>query len=665
MRLKSVLTGVTTLLPALLLAGCGMDRMSSVTPDVVSPAVQGRSFGGQQPLVGATISVVAMGTTGYGSIGTILASTVTDANGNFSFAPGAYTCPQSDTPVYLLSIGGNSGSGNNSSAVLAAGLGTCTAGKQSYVVMNEVTTTAIAFVLSHFFSTTLGGANGANDWFGGPSSLSGGTTVYSQGLVMGNSVTIPAIVHNWLGAPNAGTGSSTVEADKIYTIANILAACVNSAGSTSTTETHTVCGKLFNWTKNGAAVRPSDTLQAAVMMALNPTTQMTNLYNSIPGTPAFPTYLTSVPNDWTIGVSYTSTAVGLAVDAGTTGTLDIDASGRIWFPSNGSGQAGAAYFDPTNKSFNGPFNSTGMTHPQQVVIDANGYAWYNDSASATVAGYLTTAPMTTQSVSLPGSLSNSVTVGGDDRINVGLNNSSTYELANISADRSGYSVLSGVSFVFPVASLAGDDLNGDGVSTSNPTTTQVRDYYVLTTGGTTTVSQFANANANGAQIVYTGNDDIGVRSYAGNASDGLCIKSRSACSNLQGAPHNAVQGIAIDGGKQLWIASSGDGGVFQVPVNNPIGVMGGVYLNSSGANNVPNNEFLHGAGNGGTATAPFGIGIDATGNVWVTNAGCNVANCTPGTFTLTEIVGAGYPTITPVSAQITSGVNLVGTEPTK
>ena len=90
----------------------------------------------------------------------VLASTVTDNNGNFSFAPGAYTCPQSDTPVYLLGIGGNAGAGNNGSAVEAAALGTCTNAKNSFVVMNEVTTAATAFVLSHFFSTTLGGANG-------------------------------------------------------------------------------------------------------------------------------------------------------------------------------------------------------------------------------------------------------------------------------------------------------------------------------------------------------------------------------------------------------------------------------------------------------------------------------------------------------------------------
>ena len=78
---------------------------------------------------------------------------------------------------------------------------------------------------------------------------------------------------------------------------------------------------------------------------------------------------------------------------------------------------------------------------------------------------------------------------------------------------------------------------------------------------------------------------------------------------------------------------------------------------SATANPVPATEFLHGAtgATGGgtvTATTPYGIGIDATGNVWMTNAGCIATGCTPGNFTLTEIVGAGVPTITPVSAQI-------------
>jgi hypothetical protein len=661
MRFKLMLCGAT-LIPAALLAGCGMNQTATFTSNVESPAINGQTFGGQQPVVGATVAVVEMGTSGYGSTGIILASTLTDGNGNFSFTQGAYTCPQSDTPVYLLAIGGDSGFGANPSSVEAAGMGTCANAKQAFVVINEVTTAATAFVLSHFFSTTLGGAEAANDWFGGPSSGSVGSMVYSKGLVNGNSVTIPGIVSNAVGAPNQNHTGYVVEAAKINTIANILGACINSSGARNTTENQTNCGKLFHYTQNGAAVRPSDTLQAAVEMALHPTVQVTNLYNLIPGTPAFGNFLTAQPNDWTIGVSYTSSAAGLAVDTGTTSTLDIDSEGKIWFPSSASGQAGAAYFDQASATFFGPFNSTSLVHPQEVAIDANGYAWYNDSSNSAVSGYLSTAPMTTQSVSLPGTLSNAVTVGADDRISVGITNSSLFELANISADRSSYSPLRGITFPFSVASLASDMSDNDIVAIDDPVTTAMRMYYVTTAPAETRI---VNANANSGQAIFTGNDYVQVRSYAGNAKDGLCIFSTALCYSFRGGPTNVAEGIAIDGGKNLWIAESANAGILQVPVNNPTGTDAGIYLNSSGASNVPTNEFLHGSNNGGTATAPYGVAVDATGNVWISNAGCNTNDCAPGSFTLTEIVGAGYPTINPVSAQITSGTNLVGTEPTQ
>ncbi len=663
MRLKTVLCGVTTLIPALLLTGCGMDQMSSVTPNVVSPAVAGRSFGGQQPVSGALILVVAMGTTGYGSTGTTLASTFTDSNGNFGFAPGAYTCPQTDTPVYLMGIGGDAGTGtNNGSAVEAAALGTCSNAKSSFVVMNEVTTAATAFVLSHFFSTTLGGVNGQNDWFGGPSTGSAVTTVYSRGLAMGDEVTIPSIINNRTGSANQNHTGYTVESNKINTIANILAACVNSSGAKNSTETQTPCGKLFNFTQNNSAVRPSDTLQAAVQMALYPASKVTQLYNLIESTAPFAPYLSQAPNDWTIGVSYTSTGLGLAVDTGTVSTLDIDASGRVWFPSNASGHAGAAYFDPASQTFNGPFNSTSLVHPQQVAIDANGVAWYNDSATATVPGYLTSSPMSAVSVSLPGTLSNTLSIGADDRVNIGITNGSLFELAQVSADRSSYSVEQGVTFPFEPASIAGDIDNGDAITVVDPTNSRMQSYLVSSAGAEV---DEVNSNDDSGQVIFTGNDHISVRSYSGtgNNKDALCIYSAGSCYNLQGATKNTGEGIAIDGGKNLWIAESSDQAVIQVPVNNPGGTNGLIYQNSSGANNIPNNEFLHGNNDGGTATAPYGIGVDATGNVWVTNAGCNINSCVPGSFTLTEIVGAGFPTITPVSAQITSG-NLVGTEPT-
>ncbi len=640
MRLKVIFCGVTGLAPVLLLAGCGVERKLVKALNVDSPAITGRAMGARQPVGGATISArLRWGKPGYGSTGTVLASVTTDSGGNFSFDPGAYTCPQSDTPVYLLGIGGNTGAGGNSSAVLGAGLeSTCAAGKNSFhTILNAVTTTALAFTLAHFFSPTLGGTGAQNDWFGGPSTR-------SQGLVMGNSVTIPAIVSNAVGAPNQDHTGYVVEAAKINTIANILANCVNTTGATDTTETTTPCWHARCHARDGAAVRPSDTLQAAVQMALHPATNVTPLFNLIVAQTPF-AGLTAPPNDWTIGVGYTTSSLGLAADTGTLTTLDIDASGRIWFPSNAAGKTGAAYFDPASQSFNGPFNATGLVHPQQVAIDATGFAWYNDSAATTVGGYLVTNPTTTQEFSLPGTSSQSVTIANNNAVGFGITIPSLFELAGILPDRSDYFIVVDIVYSDPVVSMAGDANNDAGaVATSNPLGVLMRNYLSIPLPPSN--QEILTANDVAGQVIFIGDDNVSLRSFSGTGtpSDGLCIYSLANCHDFTGALTNAVKGMVIDGARNLWVTENGDGGILQVPVSNPGAAGGAVYL--SGLNDAPATEYLHGSGNGGTVTVPYGIGVDATGNVWVSNAGCNVTGCTPGSFTLTEIIGAATPTIT-------------------
>jgi hypothetical protein len=208
--------------------------------------------------------------------------------------------------------------------------------------------------------------------------------------------------------------------------------------------------------------------------------------------------------------------------------------------------------------------------------------------------------------------------------------------------------------------MAGDPTDADAVTITDPTQKLMRSYYIT---AAPVENHIVNASDDSGQVIYTGNDDISVRSYVGGSNDGLCLYSTATCSNFVGAKQNAAMGIAIDGASSLWVAESGDAGILYIPINNPTGTQGGVYLNSTGANNIPNHEYLHGASQGGTLITPYGIGIDAAGNVWVSNAGCTGDDCAPGSFTLSEIVGAATPTITPVSAQITGGTNLVGTEP--
>jgi hypothetical protein len=204
--------------------------------------------------------------------------------------------------------------------------------------------------------------------------------------------------------------------------------------------------------------------------------------------------------------------------------------------------------------------------------------------------------------------------------------------------------------------MAGDISNGAGIAASDPVNRQFQNYWLLT--GLFALPILSATNANSGQVVFTGGTNwISVHSVpsGGTSADGLCTYETRTCNPINAGTQHALQGMAIDGNNNLWATESLIGGVLQIPVNNAT------------ENPVVAIELLHGAtgatgGGTATATTPYGIGVDATGNVWMTNAGCIVSGCTPGNFTLTEIVGAAVPTITPVSAQITGG-SLVGTKP--
>jgi hypothetical protein len=657
MRLKLLLSA--TLLPlALSLSGCGTGLISGSDANVASAGITGNVHGGQFPISGATINVYSVGNSGYGSSATLLASTTTNSNGGFGFAPNAYTCANPNAPVYILSIGGNAGSGTNANAVIGSAVGSCAAAHTTFVQLNEVTTVALAYSLSHFFTTTLGGAS--NDDFGGPGD---GANVYSDGISRAMFYQVRNMVNINTGGVNAPYGG-VIDSAKIYSIANILASCVNSKGTTSGTDVKSACGKLFKDTTPPGGVKPTDTLQAAVQMALYPAQNVNALFALVGSTPVFANSLTAAPNDWTIGISYTAAGMGLGVDSGTVSNIDIDSSGRIWFPSNLSGAAGAAYFDPSSSAFYVPYNGTSMVHPQEVAIDATGNAWFNDSQSSTVSSFNASSPMSTSSFSLPFTFTNSVTVGSDDSVVVGLgsNISGNYGAAAVSADRTTYLPQGTLSASFPFTTLAAD-ASGDEflVSENLPATRLTGDFLTSLRGS----SQSITANDNAGQVIFTGNDFIAVRSYAGagNANDGLCFFSQAACFTIKGGMKISPIGIAIDGAGTLWLADSASASVQAVFPQSSGAGNATVYLNTNDV--VPGVQYLHDSNNGGTMVTPYGIAIDDIGNVWVSNAGCTTTTCTPGSFVLSEIVGAAAPTITPVSAQITGSNNLVGTEPTQ
>lgn len=682
-RVVAALCSVVPLIVAAGLSGCGADVTARIQDAAPSVAIAGTVMGGQNPIIGATVGVYAFGSQGYGSDAVQLATTQSNPDGSFQFASGAYTCPVGDPPVYLLAMSGDAGSGQkNPNAVLGTPLGTCTEGKtEEKVLVNEVTTVALAYSLSHFFNTTLGGVAPEHDNFGGPAYTDeAGDQLFAGGIVEGSWYTFDLLANTTTGNAQTSTATTIVETAKVNTLASALASCVVTSGGTA--GDGSACGDLFAaTTPPGLSTAPTDTLQAAVQMALNPTaspltihgaatTTVSEIYKLGTSSAAFTPVLTSQPNDLSVAVSFKTSAMGLGIDPHTMSNLDVDQNGNVWFTSTASGKTGLAFFSPVApQSFNGPYNTTTMVHPNQVAIDGDGYVWVTDTQGTTLSGYNSNAPGNTvaEKLSTPGE-SFTLNIASDSTINVGVNVNETYGLATVGADRLSdgsnpytLATLSLPSGMAPFSLATDPAATGSGnlfYALANTAATDGFTQFYLPAGTMSPVEDQSPANAPG-QVVYTGsaNGFVVVSSWDGNSADGfdtLCFASSSMCDPLGTVGTRAPLGAAVDGAGTLWFADSADDTVQAAPLVN------GSYVSAGQVNTVVLN---HNGQNGGTLLAPEGIAVDFEGNVWVSNAGCKGSGCRPSSFVLTEIIGAAAPTITPLSAQIQNGTDAVGTEP--
>ncbi len=107
--------------------------------------------------------------------------------------------------------------------------------------------------------------------------------------------------------------------------------------------------------------------------------------------------------------------------------------------------------------------------------------------------------------------------------------------------------------------MAGDTLNGDAVHDHG--LAEDSDAGLLRLRCTCMTTEIVGANDESGQVIFTGNDYVAVRSYsgAGNDNDGLCIYSLAKCYNFAGARKMPAEGVAISGGKHLWVAESATG----------------------------------------------------------------------------------------------------------
>ena len=416
---------------------------------------------------------------------------------------------------------------------------------------------------------------------GGPttdviSGTAAGAGTYNVGLVMADVHTVPTLVSLPTGLVNGNTATTTIEAAKIYSIANSLAACVNSSGETSTTETTTLCGQLFaeTATPGSTSARPLDTLQAAVQMSRYPYQNVSAIYMLAPPKSPF-VGLAVAPNDWTVGVMYTTPAMGLGInnsasDSETSSTIDIDATGRVWFPTTMATAHGVGNFDPTTGTFSGPF-ATVLVHPQYVAIDRVGTVWATDLSSGALVSTPSGSPNT---LGTPYYLANSTSAGP-----LAIDNTDNVLYASTTAAAAHSLVRESNGALTTLAPFA---LNPTGiVYAPSP-------FYTDSVIATTSQAGMCNL-----EEVYVqdgqGMDYVDVTSGGGCISGGMAISTgyRDAVGSFTSknrfaeeadgdsfgspVPIDLPEGQATDGLGAMWVANSGNGSVSTFGYNDVAG----------------------------------------------------------------------------------------------
>ncbi len=304
---------------AMVMSGCSHSEFAAPS---VAMRVTGQVHGGSQPISSSTIQLYAVGATGNGSAATPLIATpvLTDAQGNFAIT-GLYSCPSITSMVYISATGGNPGLGpgkNNPAIALIAALGACgTLSASTFVNINEVTTVGAVWPLQKFLTSTshVGGSAGSVD--------------LQNGFV--NSATL---VDTSKGSAQsaASIGGETVRT--INTIADALAACINSDGGTGGS---TGCGRLFSATTPQGGGAPTDTVGAALNLALNPTLDGTPIINLVSAAAPFQPVATVAPQDWSMGFHSPSPAT-FAMSLNTTTVFIGDSITAGWpLPINNKG----------------------------------------------------------------------------------------------------------------------------------------------------------------------------------------------------------------------------------------------------------------------------------------------------------------------------------------
>jgi len=619
----------------LVLTGC---ELSSTAPPTSEPglAVRGSIHGGQQPIYQSHVYLMAANTlaaagpgigissnnasvsllTGTGNSDSVGSYVLTGMNGGFTFPSGSYSCSPG-TQVYVYALGGDSGYGTNQYASLMAALGNCPssgtfATQVPFISVNEVSTIAAAYAFAGYATDSLHVS-------------SSGSTAAQLGIqnAFANATNLADIGSGAALATTPG-GNGAAPQQTVNTLANIIAACINTGG---TNTTGYPCYTLFNNTAVSKTL-PTDTATAAINIAQSPASNKHTLYKLGTSPPVpFGNALSSEPTDFTLGITYTDASLNNPK------SIAIDGSGFAWVV-NQTGNS-VTTFSPLGVAAS--YSDPSLNSPAGIAIDFYGDAWITNNLGNTITAFYNSgspvygSPFTDASLSSP----TGIAIDGSGKLWV--------------ANTGGSSVTEFSSSGTALGSYSGGGLN---------------DPYFDAIDGSGNIWVENNGNTSVSELAYSGSalspdpggwpggglvglfggiaiDNSGDAWITGYTSNSVTEVNPSGSyisgpSGFTGSGLSGPYGIAMDGSSTAWIANSVGNNV--TAISN-----GGTVLSGSS-----------GYTGGGVLSGPYGVAVDSSGDLWVVNNSASPAS-------VTELIGVATPVVTPLSVAVQG--NAVGSMP--
>jgi hypothetical protein len=661
---------------SVVLTGCsGLTSTAAADISTAGPGtISGVLHGGQYPVSGATVTLWAAGSAGYGSASTALATTTSGTDGSFSFGPvnGAspYSCPNSASTtvsqqIYITASGGQAtASYTNSSIGMMVGLGDCITAQSANqnLIINEVTTVASVFALQQFISINSSGLVN----IGAPTTnITGMRNAFATinnlvNTASGTANTTLNLTGTVAGYTTSPTVVATPEAAKINTIADILAACINSTSGTSSN-----CTTLLDDVNSVSSKPALDTMQAAYYMAVNPTStvsgtsNISTLYGLITGVPPFPNDLSSPPNDWTIGVTYGSTASQTVAAAPTYLITDpkyiaLDSLGNVWIVNSvGTTGNSVAELSPTGVPEAQVLTSAGtLVAPSGIAVDPNNNLFVPNYGASGVGNTVTeyTSLGVTKTFTLKSTGPEAIASDGAGNILVASAGVSagTGDIeaiaANAASGAASVTQASNVSVGSNSALAIDENFN---LWLSNASNTAVTQFLCSSTPCVATLTALPKS-PDSIAVDHAGNI------WVGNISGSLTELAATSTTSITESANSPFSGGGLTGPYTGLI--DGLGNVWETDFSTGSGAVS--ELTYSGAPVSPSTGFTH------TFNGATGLAIDGSGNVWIGNSTAAASSTVAGY--VTEIVGQAAPLTTPLSAAlpgIAGGPNTLGTRP--